>query len=70
MLFFSGLGYPFKHFTNHNTTFMSWNLMHLGDMLKKQGIPAYGNQRNTWDELKRGMTIPTLNKDKPKPSMI
>jgi multimeric flavodoxin WrbA len=37
-------------FTNRNTTFMSWNLMHLAQMLKKEGgIPAYGNQRSAWD---------------------
>jgi multimeric flavodoxin WrbA len=37
-------------FTNRNTTFMTWNLMHLAHMLKKQGgIPAYGNQRSQWD---------------------
>ncbi len=37
-------------FTNRNTTFMTWNLMHLALMLKKSGgIPAYGNQRSAWD---------------------
>lgn len=37
-------------FTNRNTTFMTWNLMHLAKMLKdKGGIPAYGNQRSKWD---------------------
>jgi multimeric flavodoxin WrbA len=37
-------------FTNRNTTFMTWNLMHLAHMLKKAGgIPAYGNQRTKWD---------------------
>jgi multimeric flavodoxin WrbA len=37
-------------FTNRNTTFMTWNLMHLAKMLKDQGgIPAYGNQRSKWD---------------------
>jgi len=37
-------------FTNRNTTFMTWNLMHLAKMLKEQGgIPAYGNQRSEWD---------------------
>jgi multimeric flavodoxin WrbA len=37
-------------FTNRNTTFMTWNLMHLAKMLKEQGgIPAYGNQRSKWD---------------------
>lgn len=37
-------------FTNRNTTFMTWNLMHLAKMLKSVGgVPAYGNQRSEWD---------------------
>jgi multimeric flavodoxin WrbA len=37
-------------FTNRNTTFMTWNLMHLAKMLKDNGgIPAQGNQRSEWD---------------------
>jgi multimeric flavodoxin WrbA len=37
-------------FTNRNTTFMTWNLMHLAKMLKDNGgVPAYGNQRSEWD---------------------
>jgi multimeric flavodoxin WrbA len=37
-------------FTNRNTTFMTWNLMHCAKMLKDAGgIPAYGNQRSKWD---------------------
>lgn len=37
-------------FTNRNTTFMAWNLMHAARMLKNAGgIPAYGNQRSAWD---------------------
>ena len=37
-------------FVNRNTTFMTWNLMHLAKMLKDSGgIPAYGNQRSKWD---------------------
>lgn len=37
-------------FTNRNTTFMTWNLMHLAKMLKNAGgVPAYGNQRSAWD---------------------
>ncbi len=37
-------------FTNRNTTFMTWNLMHMAKMLKEAGgIPAYGNQRSKWD---------------------
>jgi multimeric flavodoxin WrbA len=39
-----------NEFTNRNTTFMSWNLMHLARMLKENGgIPAHGNQRSEWD---------------------
>lgn len=37
-------------FTNRNTTFMTWNLMHLAQMLKTAGgIPVQGNQRAAWD---------------------
>ncbi|MFN8016432.1 MAG: flavodoxin family protein [Acidimicrobiia bacterium] len=37
-------------FTNRNTTFMTWNLMHIASMIKNAGgIPAYGNQRTKWD---------------------
>ncbi|MFZ4584884.1 MAG: flavodoxin family protein [Acidimicrobiia bacterium] len=45
-----GSGGPDNDFTNRNTTFMTWNLMHLARMLKDQGgIPAHGNQRSEWD---------------------
>ncbi len=45
-----GSGGPENDFTNRNTTFMTWNLMHLASMLKKNnGYPAYGNQRDKWD---------------------
>jgi multimeric flavodoxin WrbA len=45
-----GSGGPENDFTNRNTTFMSWNLMHLARMLKEAGgIPAQGNQRSEWD---------------------
>jgi len=37
-------------FTNRNTTFMTWNLMHSAKLLQDNGgIPAYGNQRSKWD---------------------
>jgi multimeric flavodoxin WrbA len=37
-------------FTNRNTTFMTWNIMHLAKVLKDAGgVPAYGNQRSKWD---------------------
>lgn len=39
-----GSGGPENDFTNQNTTFMAWNLMHTAKMLKEQGgIPAEGN---------------------------
>lgn len=45
-----GSGGPENDFTNRNTAFMSWNLMHLAKMLKANGgIPAHGNQRSKWD---------------------
>ena len=40
---------PENDFTNRNTTFMTWNLLHMAAMLKENGIPAYGNQRSEWD---------------------
>ncbi len=41
-------------FTNRNTTFMTYNLLHLANMLKQQGgYPAYGNSREDWDEGSR-----------------
>ncbi len=43
-------GGPENDFTNRNTTFMTWNLMHLAKMLNDSGgVPAYGNQRSAWD---------------------
>jgi multimeric flavodoxin WrbA len=45
-----GSGGPENDFTNRNTTFMTWNLIHLARMLRANGgIPAYGNQRPLWD---------------------
>ena len=45
-----GSGGPENDFTNRNTTFMTWNLMHLARMIKDVGgIPAHGNQRSEWD---------------------
>lgn len=41
-------------FTNRNTTFMTYNLLHLAKMLKeKNGYPAYGNSREEWDNGNR-----------------
>ena len=37
-------------FVNRNTTFMTWNLLHMAAMLKGAGgVPAHGNQRSEWD---------------------
>ena len=45
-----GSGGPENDFTNRNTTFMTWNLMHLARMIKDAGgIPAHGNQRSLWE---------------------
>jgi multimeric flavodoxin WrbA len=45
-----GSGGPDNDFTKRNTTFMTWNLMHVARMLKDQGgIPVHGNQRSEWD---------------------
>ena len=41
-------------FTNRNTTFMTYNLLHLASMLKaNNGYPSYGNSRKEWDDGKR-----------------
>jgi multimeric flavodoxin WrbA len=45
-----GSGGPDNDFTNRNTTFMTWNLIHVAQLLKSAGgIPAFGNQRAEWD---------------------
>ena len=45
-----GSGGPDNDFTNRNTTFMTWNLMHLARLLRDAGgIPPHGNQRAEWD---------------------
>ena len=44
-----GAGFE-NDFTNRNTTFMTYNLLHTARMLKdKGGFPAHGNQRSEWD---------------------
>lgn len=38
-------------FTNRNTTFMTYNLLHMARMLKQNGgFPQYGNSRSDWDD--------------------
>ncbi|MFO7846493.1 MAG: NAD(P)H-dependent oxidoreductase [Balneolaceae bacterium] len=43
-------GGPENDFTNRNTTFMTWNLLHTAKMLAdNNGLPAHGNQRSLWE---------------------
>ena len=45
-----GSGGPENDFTNRNTTFMTWNLLHLARLINAAGgFPAYGNQRSEWE---------------------
>lgn len=45
-----GSGGPQNDFTQRNTTFMTWNLLHMAKMLKENGgIPPHGNQRSEWE---------------------
>ncbi|CAN5529462.1 flavodoxin family protein [soil metagenome] len=47
------IGYE-SDFTNRNTTFMTYNLLHLASMLKgANGYPNYGNSRKEWDDGER-----------------
>lgn len=40
-----------NEFTNRNTTFMTYNLMHMAKLLRNNnGFPAYGNSREDWDD--------------------
>ena len=49
-----GSGGPENDFTNRNTTFMTWNLMHLAKLLDQAGgFPVGGHQRPAWDEGER-----------------
>lgn len=43
-----------SNFTNRNTTFMTYNLLHLASMIKaNDGYSRYGKSREDWDEGKR-----------------
>lgn len=45
-----GSGGPENDFTNRNTTFMTYNLLHLAAMFRAAGgMPVYGNMRSEWD---------------------
>ncbi|WP_035086104.1 flavodoxin family protein [Aquimarina latercula] len=40
-----------NEFTNRNTTFMTYNLLHLANLIKSNaGFPSYGNSRSAWDD--------------------
>lgn len=45
-----GSGGPENDFTNRNTTFMTWNILHLARLMKDVGgFRVHGNQRSSWD---------------------
>ena len=47
-------GGPDNDFTNRNTTFMTWNLLHMARILRDLGgFPAYGNQPERWKQGER-----------------
>ncbi len=47
------VGYD-SEFTNRNTTFMTYNLLHLAAMLKaNNGYSSYGNSRKEWNDGER-----------------
>lgn len=49
-----GSGGKENDFTNRNTTFMAYNILHLAKMLKEQGgYPAYGNSKKDWGDGER-----------------
>lgn len=53
-----GSGGPQNDFTQRNTHFMTWNLLHTARMLKDAGgLPAHGNVRADWD-CHKGMDWP------------
>ncbi len=46
-----------NEFTNRNTTFMAWNLMHSARALKDAGgIPAIGNTTSGWESVTNAKT--------------
>ncbi len=55
-----GSGGPENDFTNKNTTFMTWNLMQLAELLRTNGgFPNEGNRRTAWSKGERfGFTKP------------
>jgi len=49
-----GSGGPENNFTNRNTAFMTWNLLHQARAFKAAGgVPAYGNLGGEWNDGQR-----------------
>jgi multimeric flavodoxin WrbA len=49
-----GSGGPSNDFTQRNTTFMAWNLIHAANMLRRvEGYPAWGNVPEAWERGER-----------------
>lgn len=42
-----------RDFTNKNTTFLAWNMMHMAAILKQNPIPAHGNVPSAWEDGER-----------------
>lgn len=43
-----------NEFTQRNTTFMTYNLIHMASLMRSNdGFPAYGNVKSEWDDGKR-----------------
>ena len=43
-----------NEFTNRNTTFLTYNLLHLAKVMKENNVyPKYGNSREDWDNGSR-----------------
>lgn len=43
-----------NEFTNRNTTFMTYNMLHLAKMLKEAGgYPSFGNSKTDWEDGER-----------------
>jgi hypothetical protein len=62
----AGSGGPENDFTNRNTTFMTWNLLHAARMLKDAGgIPDHGNQPRSGRRLRFGFENPRIPPDRP-----
>lgn len=59
-----GSGAAKNDFTNVHITFMTWNLMHMAQLLKDNGgLPAWGNSMSEWSDGETfGFEIPAESK--------